>query len=123
MATQAITGAITRKAGSDLTAAQYKFVKIAADGEIDVAGAGVQAEGVLAEGVSLGRAACVNTDGEAKVVTGTGGLTAGDAVAAAADGTAVTAAGGDVVLGVAMVDSAEGAMGTVLLNKGGFATA
>lgn len=124
MATQSVDQVITGIAGADLSAAQYKFVKLATDGEYDLATNGVQAEGVAQNDPSAqGRALSVATAGIAKVVVGTGGLSAGDAVASDAGGVAITAATGDAILGVALDDAAAGTIGRVLLNKGAAATA
>ena len=123
MATQNIGQVITGIAGADLSTAQYKFVKLATDGEYDLAGNGAQAEGVAQnDPAAQGRALAVATAGIVKVVVGTGGLTAGDEVASDTGGVAITAASGDAILGVALDDAAVGTVGRVLLNKGAAAT-
>ena len=123
MATQNVGQVITGIAGADLSTAQYKFVKLAADGEYDLAGNGAQAEGVAQnDPAAQGRALAVATAGIVKVVVGTGGLTAGDDVASGAAGVAITAASGDAILGVALDDATVGTVGRVLLNKGAAAT-
>jgi hypothetical protein len=123
MATNAPTSAVTMVAGADLSGSQYRFVKLAADNECDVATDGVQAEGVIQNNPTAGGEACVALSGVVKVVVGTGGLTASDNVASDANGAAITAAAGDAILGVAMEDATAGGFGRVLLNRGGFATA
>ena len=123
MATQNVGQVITGIAGADLSTAQYKFVKLAADGEYDLSSDGAQAEGVAQnDPAAQGRALAVATAGIVKVVVGTGGLTAGDDVASGAAGVAITAASGDAILGVALDDAAVGTVGRVLLNKGAAAT-
>ena len=122
MATNAPTSAVTMVAGADLSSSQYRFVKLAADNECDVATDGVQAEGVLQNNPVADGEACVALSGVVKVIVGTGGLTAADNVASDANGAAITAASGDAILGVAMEDTAAGGIGRVLLNRGGFAT-
>ena len=99
MATQNVGQVITGIAGADLSTAQYKFVKLAADGEYDLSSDGAQAEGVAQnDPAAQGRALAVATAGIVKVVVGTGGLTAGDDVASGAAGVAITAASGDAIL-------------------------
>ena len=123
MATQNVGQVITGIAGADLSTAQYKFVKLAADGEYDLSSDGAQAEGVAQnDPAAQGRALAVATAGIVKVVVGTGGLTAGDDVASGAAGVAITAASGDAILGVALDDATVGTVGRVLLNKGAAAT-
>ena len=123
MATQNVGQVITGIAGADLSTAQYKFVKLAADGEYDLSSDGAQAEGVAQnDPAAQGRALAVATAGIVKVVVGTGGLTAGDDVASGAAGGAITAASGDAILGVALDDATVGTVGRVLLNKGAAAT-
>ena len=73
MTTQNVESVITGIAGGDLFEAQYKFVKLAADGKFDLATNGVQAEGVaqnnpIAEDLAL----AVATAGICKVLVGTG---------------------------------------------------
>lgn len=108
MATTQEQFCITLEAGQDLSAKQFYFVTVAADGQIDPTGDGVNATGVLQnDPAAAGRAAEVAIIGQTKVVAG-GSVSAGDAVASTATGTAVTAATGDIVLGTALDDAASG---------------
>lgn len=92
----------TFEAGGDLSAAQFKFVTLAADGQVDVtASAGGNAIGVLLNNpAAAGRAATVCVSGSVMIKCG-GTVTAGDQLQANTDGTALLAATGDVVLGYA----------------------
>lgn len=118
MATQASLTCITREAGADLSAKQYRFVEIAADGQVDaVSSAGGNAIGVLQNDPSAaGRAATIAVAGIVKVVAG-GTVAAGARVQADAAGDAITAATGDYVLGTALTGGADGELIEVLLQS------
>jgi len=117
MAKQEALTNITLEAGGDLSAGQYRFVNVAADGQVDlVASAGTDAIGVLQNDPdAAGVAATVAIMGVSKVVIGTGGLTAGNRVQSDASGEAIAAATGDVVLGRAITGGAAGELASVLL--------
>ena len=99
----------TFEAGSDLSAGQFKFVSLAADGQVDTtAAAGGNAIGVLLNNPSAaGRAATVCVGGSVMITCG-GAITAGDQIQANTDGTALLAATGDVVLGYARENGVTG---------------
>lgn len=103
MTTMQKVGSVTLEAGGDLSAAQFTFVELASDGQVDqVASAGGDAVGVLLnDPAAAGRAAEVAIMGIAKVKAGAA-LTAGDRVQSDASGKAITAASGDIVLGRAL---------------------
>jgi len=113
----------TFEAGGDLSAAQFKFVALAADGQVDVAGDGVAAVGVLLnEPAAAGRAATVVVSGKTIVEAG-GSITAGDDIASDLNGDAITADTGDIILGYALEDGADGQIIAVELINGGNAAA
>lgn len=109
---------ITAKVNSDLSAAQFHFVVMGADGYLDLSGDGGVAIGVLQDdpnGSSNATVGCVATNGVTKVEAGEA-ITAGDAIASNSAGEAVTATTGDIVLGYAMEDaSGDGSYFPMLL--------
>lgn len=101
-------------AGADLSAKQWTFVKMnTTDRTVISATDGQAAFGVLINDPESGGAATVVTYGRVIVEVGTGGLTAGDNVASDANGEAITAATGDVIVGVALEDAAAGTRATI----------
>ena len=119
MATMENVRTITKEAGADLSAGQFKFVEIAADGQVDLVGsAGGSGIGVLLNKPNAaGVAATIAVDGVVKVIAGTGGLTAGDKVQSDAAGAGITAAASDHVLARAMTTAAAGELAEVLLGS------
>lgn len=109
-------------AGSDLSAAQFKLVALAADGEVDVAGAGAQAIGVCLNQPAAGKAATVCLTGKVLVEAGAA-ITAGDELASDAAGAVVTATTGDIVMGYALEDGVDGQIVAIELIQGGNAAA
>ncbi|MBC7340958.1 MAG: DUF2190 family protein [Clostridia bacterium] len=77
-------------AGADLSAAQYRFVKVNADGNAVLAGNGEMAVGVLQDKPGPGVAGQVRVLGVTKVVAG-GAIAKGALVASDADGKAKAA--------------------------------
>lgn len=112
----------TYVAGSNLSAAQFKFVALAADGEVDVAGAGARAIGVLLNQPAAGNAATVVMTGKVLVEAGDS-ITAGDELAADAAGNAVTATTDDIVMGYALENGVDGQIVAIELIQGGNAAA
>ncbi len=107
-------------ASADLSAKQYYIVDISGDGTVAAASsAGQMALGVLQNDPESGQVALVRVSGVTKIKVGSGGLTAGDGVQAASDGTAITASTGDYVIGLALNTGAEGALVPVALGIGG----
>lgn len=103
---------VSLEAGQDLSTKQFFFVAVAADGQIDPAGAGLIAEGVLQDNPSAaGRAAVVAIGGIVKVSAGAA-TTRGGPVASDANGQAVDAASGDVIMGTFL--EAAGALGDIV---------
>tara|TARA_R110000744_G_scaffold21626_10_gene55846 strand:- start:8351 stop:8722 length:372 start_codon:yes stop_codon:yes gene_type:complete len=119
MATMLSRDTRTFVAGSDLTAAQFKFVSLAADGQVDVtASAGGNAIGILSNNPDVGQAATVTVTGGYMVEAG-GTITAGDQIQSSATGTALLAATGDVVLGYAREDAVIGQIMRIEFITGG----
>lgn len=103
MATKQSMISVTLEAGGDLSAAQFTFVLLASDAQVDqVSSAGGDADGVLQNDPSAaGRAATVAIGGIVKVKAGAV-VAAGAKVQSDATGRAITAATGDHVLGKAV---------------------
>jgi len=119
MATNNSQICVTLEAGQDLSAKQFFFVTVASDGQVDPAGDGLMATGVLLnDPAAAGRAAEVCISGITRVEAG-GTVTAGAAVASDASGNAVAAASGDVILGTAITGGADGEVISVLFNPRG----
>jgi len=113
----------TFEAGGDLSAGQFKFVALASDGQIDIAGDGADAVGVLYnEPDAAGKAATVVVTGKVIVEAGAS-ITTGDAIASNAAGEAITAATGDIVKGYALEDAVDGQIFAMELINGGNAAA
>jgi hypothetical protein len=107
---------ISMPAAADLSALQFTFVNINSSGEAAApSGAGGDAVGVLMNKPdAAGRAAEVAYAGKAKVKAGAT-VAAGAKVQTDANGAAITAASGDVVLGCAMSGGDSGEVIEVLL--------
>lgn len=110
---------VTLEAGADLSAKQFFFVSVSADGQIDATGDGAHADGVLLnDPAAAGRAAEVAISGITKVICG-GVVTRGGPVASDAAGEAVNAATGDVILGTALDTGADGEIVRILFQPRG----
>ena len=106
-------------AGEDLSAAQFKFVTLESDGQVDLAdAAGENAIGVCISGGTAGKAVTVCVSGSVMVEAG-GVIAAGAQVQTGADGTALTAAAGDVVLGYAREAGVDGQIIEIEMIQGG----
>lgn len=110
----------TFEAGEDLSAAQFHFVTLEADGQVDLAdSAGENCIGVLLNApAAAGRAATVAMTGRVMVEAGDA-VTAGDALQSNAAGEAITAATGDYVMGYALEDGVDGQIIAMELIQGG----
>jgi alanine dehydrogenase len=103
----------------------YRFIKLAADGKVDHAGAaqgrvdGIAAETVAADGDVLPMVLPMGSI--AKVEVGSGGVTAGGLVATDASGKAIAvgASNGDQAWGVALDAGAEGDIVRILFGYKG----
>lgn len=110
----------TLEAGGDLSSHQFKFVLIAADGQVDLAGNGKDATGVLLNKPDLaGKAATVAVTGRVKIEVGAGDLDEGDKVGVDANGLAVLAVQTDHVVGVCFKAALQGELAEVQLDKQG----
>lgn len=119
MATQQSIVCISQEAGADLSALQFHFVVMSSDGQVDGAGDGAAAIGVLQNAPSAaGLAAEIAISGVPKVVAGSA-IIAGQQVASASDSEAIPAATGDIVLGVALTSGDAGDLVEVLLGGPG----
>jgi hypothetical protein len=106
-------------AGEDLSAAQFKFVTLEADGQVDLAdAAGENAMGVCLAGAAAGAAVTVCVSGSVMVTAG-GTIAAGASLQTDASGDAITAASGDVVLGYAREAGVDGQIIEMEMIQGG----
>ena len=95
------------KAGSSLTASQYKAVKVSSDGEVDVCGANVAALGFLMNAPATGSICEIATlGGGAKAIAG-GTITAGDLLATDSNGDVLVAAAGDTYVALALESAVD----------------
>lgn len=116
MASKSTLSTYSIEAGGDLSSDIYKFVAIAADGQVDLAGAGVDAHGVLQGNPdAAGKAATVAFAGISKVILGAT-VAAGAKVMANASGLGITATATNHVLGVCVVGGDVNEIGEVLLG-------
>ena len=119
MATQQPMKCVSLVAGADLSAKQFFFVSVSADGQVDPTGDGAYAVGVLQNKPdAAGKAAEVAIGGIVKVEAG-GTVTRGGPVASDAAGNAVNAASGDVILGEALETGADGQRIEILFHPRG----
>ena len=122
---------ISRRAGAGLSAAQYRFVALNANGEVLLAGAGDKAIGVLQNDPLQGQAATVQVLGISKVVAG-GAINIGDYVASDASGKAKAAVAssantttgaitGSHIVGIALeaATAADQVISVLLIHAGG----
>jgi|SRR6056297_251248 len=113
----------TFEAGGNISTGQFKFVALAADGQVDLCEAGAQGIGVLInEPSAAGQAATVVMTGKTIVKAG-GSVTAGDEIASDGFGDAVTATTGDIVMGYALEDAVDNQIFAIELIQGGNAAA
>ena len=110
-------------AGEDLSAAQFKFVTLEADGQVDLADtAGENCIGVLLVEGEAARAVTVVMTGSVMVEAG-GTVTNGGAVATDATGRAVDATTGDIIMGYAREAGVANQVIEIELIQGGNASA
>ena len=123
MALMEMVKAISFEAGGDLSADQWKFVTVAADGQVDVTtGAGSLPTGVLLNNPdAAGRAAEVAVGGVVKVEA-SAAIAAGADVAVTAAGLAATASTGNSIVGQCLKGAgAAGELAEVLMGFRGVA--
>ena len=110
---------VTLEAGADLSANQFHFVTVDADGQLSVSTDGAASVGVLLnDPAAAGRAAEVCINGATRVEAG-GDVTAGDFVASNATGECITAGTGDYILGTALQDGADGEVISIIFQPRG----
>ena len=123
MATMQSRDTRTFVAGEDLSAAQFKFVTLESDGQVDLAdSAGENCIGVLLVEGEAARAVTVIMTGSVMVEAG-GTVTAGGAVATDATGRAVDATTGDIIMGYAREAGVVNQVIEIELIQGGNASA
>ena len=119
MAVMASRDTRTFIAGEDLSSAQFKFVTLESDGQVDLAdSAGENAIGVCLVGGAAGAAVTVAVSGKVMITSG-GTIAAGAALQTDANGDAITAAGGDVVLGYALEAAVDNQIIAMEMIQGG----
>ncbi len=123
MATMQSRDTRTFVAGEDLSTAQFKFVTLEADGQVDLAdSAGENCVGVLLVEGEAARAVTVVLTGSVMVEAG-GTVTNGGAVATDATGRAVDATTGDIIMGYAREAGVANQVIEIELIQGGNASA
>jgi hypothetical protein len=106
MAYQQAQTNITLKAGADLSAKQYFFVKIDANGDAVLAGNGENAIGVLQNAPASGEAANIAVAGVSKVIIGdTTSLDSGVVISSDANGKATLGVSTDFALAILIEDT------------------
>ena len=107
-------------ASADLSASQFCFVTVNANGQLALPAAGGDADGILQDKPNgSGVEGSVATGGVSKLVVGAAGVTAGDLLASDANGHAVTAATGNKILGRALATGAAGVIIPALIQQKG----
>lgn len=109
----------TRTYTSGSAVAQFTFVSLAADGQVDNTAANARTDGVaLMAAGGAGEAITVAYDGRVTVAVGAaGGVARGAAIAVDAAGKAKTAASTNVIVGYALEAGAAGQIITVELSR------
>jgi hypothetical protein len=106
MAYQQAQTNITLKAGADLSAKQYFFVKIDANGDAVLAGNGQNAIGILQNAPASGEAANIAVAGVSKVIIGdTTSLDSGVVISSDANGKATLGVSTDFALAILIEDT------------------
>ena len=110
-------------AGEDLSAAQFHFVTLESDGNVDLAdSAGENCVGVLLNNPAAAAAATVAMTGKVMVEAGDT-IAAGASVATNAAGEAVTAGSTNIIMGYALEAAIDGQVMAIELIQGGNAAA
>jgi hypothetical protein len=112
----------TYVAGADLSAAQFKFVKISGANVVVAGTAGEQCIGVCIVGGASGAAVTVTRGGSVMVTAGAT-ISAGAAVSTDAAGLAKAAATGNIIMGYAREAGVNGQVIEIELISGGNASA
>ena len=102
------------KAGADLSTKQFHAVKVAADGDVEISGAGEASIGMLQNKPILNEAAEIDYDGISKAVAGAAVANAGVELMANAAGRLIVATSGNRVVAVSLTSaSGDGVFFTV----------
>lgn len=120
MAVEEALRSVSRVASTDLSADQYKLVKLNSSGQILLAGEGDEVFGILqdAPGAS-GRVGCVGISGGSKVRAG-GSVTAGARFTVNSSGLAVAlGSGDDYSVGIALETFASGGIYSCMIIQTG----
>ena len=117
MATYANAINATYEAGSAIS--QFRFVTLAADGQVDHSTNGAAGPGVsVTSAAAAGEVVTVQEFGRALVEAG-GTITVGDSVASDTAGVAITGVTADIVRGIALESGVSGQIIAVKLIDGG----
>ena len=109
----------TRTYISGSAVSQFRFVTLAADGQVDHTGAGLRADGVaLAAAVGANEPLAVAYDGRVTVAAA-GTIARGGNVASNASGQAVAATTGNVIMGTATEAAVNGQIITIEIRRDG----
>lgn len=104
-------------AAADLSAKQYRCVKVTADEKVNIAtAAGEAILGVLQNKPVAGDVADVGALGVTKIIAGVGGLAAGKQWETAADGSGIEVAAAKVGLGTIIKGAAQGGIAMVTIG-------
>lgn len=116
MAVEEALKSVSFPANADLSASQYCFVVLNSSGNVAVAGAGVEATGVLQNKPdAAGRAATVAINGRTKMKF-SASIAVGLPVASDASGQAAAAASGEMSLGIVTENpGGSGLIGSILI--------
>ncbi len=107
-------------ASADLSASQFCFVVVNANGQLALPAAGGDAEGILQDKPNgAGVIGEVGILGISKLVVGAAGVAAGDLLATDANGKAVTAASANKILGRALATGGAGTIIPALIQQKG----
>ena len=109
---------VTLVAGADLRTHQYKFVSVAADGEVELTGDDAHADGVLLNAPNTGEAAEVALAGIVKVKCGAA-VTRGGDVSSGANGAAKNADTSAAINGTALETGASGRVISIIFHPRG----
>lgn len=109
---------MSRVAGEDLTASQYRFVKASSGNVVRCTTAGEAAMGVLQSQPISGEAAAVSVDGSVTKVIAGAAIAVDAKITTDNQGRAITAATGNAILGTAMIAAAAAGEVISIFQKG-----
>ena len=120
MAFEEALRSVSFPAGADLSADQYKMVKVNSSGQVVLAGEGDEVTGILQDApAASGRVACVGIAGGSKVRAG-GSVTAGARFTVNSSGLAVAlGSGDDYAVGIARETFASGGIYSCIIQPTG----